>query len=205
MVAREDHRRLGRAVATASAPRCAIWPADCSRRPPSRSSRGRAQRLEVGLERCASQDVLGHEESVISAVVLGGHPEHLWIRGRLVGESRVHRSHVAHGDDEPGHGRTRTAAQVRVMDRPADRKALPRGRAGRTRIAARARRAIRTCSGCFAARASALTAPPLAGGELEPLARTDLGDDPMQVVGVLVGRGLASGSAFTLRSTPRGS
>ena len=204
VVAREDHG--GRAEALGDGDRAAG-----RHRAPGLDAgghhdpgRGRPQRLEVGLEVRARDDVLAQEGVVAVAVVLGGHPEHRRIRRRLTGVVRAERTLVADGGDELRHAGTEPAALVRVMDRLGEPPSAP-SRSGRIDASGGScATSVRTCSGCFATRASAFTAPPL-------LAKRSTG--PASSSAMIRCRSSAccsgvdglAGSAFVLRSTPRGS
>ena len=150
--------------------------------------RGRAQRVEVGLVVGARHDVLEEQRVGPVAVVLGGQPEHRRVGGGLGGELRGHRPLVAHGQDELRHAGAEAAALVGVGDRLGDRqRALAIGQDRGERRLVRDERPdllrVGRHEGERVHRAAAAR-------EQVDRAAAELVDDPVQVVGVLLGRGL---------------
>ena len=124
-----------------------------------------------------------------AAVVLGRQAEHRRIGRRLGGELGGHRPLVAHDGDELGHAGPEAAALVRLVDRLGDRqRALAIGQDRGERRLVRDERpdvlGVLRHEGERVDRAAA-------AGEQVDRARVERGDDPMQVVGVLLGRGRA--------------
>ena len=119
-----------------------------------------AERVEVVPVGVAGDDVLPEERVVPGAVVLGRQPEGGGIRGGLVGVTGRQRSLVADERDELRHRRAEAAALVRL--RMSTHAASTGSRSGSScEAGGSCATSVRTCSGCLATRASALTAPPL--------------------------------------------
>jgi DNA ligase D-like protein (predicted ligase) len=147
--------------------------------------RRRSQRVEVGLVVRARRDVLEQQRVRAGAVVLGRQAEHGRIGRRLGEEVRVERPLVARGGDEMRHAGTEPAALVRVGDRLGHRhRALAVGQDGRQGRFVRDQRPnlvrVLRNEGEGIHRATA------AGEEVDG-ARTELVDDAVEVVGVLLG------------------
>ena len=108
----------------------------------------------------------------------------------LVGVLGGDRPLVAHERDELRHARPRTRCAGTCRGRRAQ-AASAASRSGRIDASGGScATSVRTSSGCVATRASAFTAPPLLANRSTGPAPS-VGDDPMQVVGVLLGRRLA--------------
>jgi hypothetical protein len=154
------------------------------------AGRSRPQCVDVRLEACGADDVLTQQRVGARAVVLCGQPERRRVRHRLAGQVGAHRASVAHGGDELRHTGTEPAAQIRVMDGLGDSyRALAIRQDRREWRLVRDERqnllGVLRHEGERVHRAAA-------GGEQvdRPCLEVshDLGDDPMQVVGVLLGR-----------------